>query len=226
MAPPFIHGPLTNNPVVFLSELAFTIVLIMLCLVIYFKTKELFGLTRYKGIDYFRKTFLFLAISYLFKFISTAIMLSTINSGFPMQRSPLVPISLMLVSYFSTMAIIYLFLSFSWKNIKLKYISLFAPVLAALISVFAFISRESLIVVSCQALLLLFAGIFSHAVHKKSKEFSKLFAIYILLSIFWLIGLVQLSPRRFFPPGLNFIAQLISFIILIAIYYKVNKWVK
>ena len=224
MEPQLIFSPLTHSPFVFLSELAFTIALILLCLVIFLKTKELFGLTRYKGIDYFRKTFLFLAISYLFKFISTAIMRSEMN--FQMQRSPLVPVSLMLVSYFSTMAIIYLFLSFSWKNIKLEYINLVAPVLAALISVFAFFSREPLIVVSCQALLLLFAGIFCHAVHKKSKEFSKLFAIYILLSIFWIIGLVELSPRRFFPPELNFIAQLISFIILATIYYKVNKWVK
>ena len=218
--------PFFLNPQIFGIELAFSIIIILLCLVIYFKTKEAFKLTKHKGIDYFRKTFLFLAFAYLFRFVSSILVLSRITLDLRFPRILMGPLSLIFVGYFSTMAIIYLFLSTSWRKLRWKSIRFIVPIVAIIISLAAFLSREPLILISCQAILILFTGILSFKLHKKSTKFSKLFAIYILLFIFWMAGLVPLSSRWFFPRSWILIIHIISFAIFITIFYKVHKWIK
>jgi len=218
--------PFFPNPILFGIELIFSIVIILLCLIIYSKTKEAFKLTKHKGIEYFRKTFLFLAFAYLFRFISSVLMIFSIANGFRLPRFLFGPLSLIFVSYFSTIAIIFLFLSASWKQIKWKYTGFFSHVLAAIIALLAFVSREPVIIISCQAILLLITALFSFSLHKRSKKFSKLFVIYLLLFIFWIFGLAPLSSRRFFPREWILIIHIISFVIFITIFYKVHKWLK
>lgn len=218
--------PFFPNPWIFGIELLFSVVIILLCLIIYFKTKEAFKLTKHKGIEYFRKTFLFLAIAYLLRFISSALVLYGLTNGIIFPRFLFGPVSLIFISYFSTMAIISLFLSTSWKQIKFKHINFFSHSVAAIIALLAFVSREPIIIISCQAVLLLITALFSFSIHKKSKKFSKLFAIYMLLFIFWIFGLAPLSSRRFFPRESILIIHIISFVIFITIFYKVHKWLK
>jgi hypothetical protein len=214
------------GPWVFGVELVFSLIIIFLCLVIYFKTREAFKLTKHKGIDYFRKTFLFLVFAYLSRFISSILIIFGIKNGIRFPRVFFGPLILIFVGYFSTMAIICLFLSTSWKQIKWKHTGFFSHIVAAIVALLAFASREPIILISCQATLLLVTAVLSFKTHIKSKRFSKLFAIYILLFIFWIVGLVPLSSRGFFPREWIFFIHPLSFIIFIIIFYKVHKWLK
>ena len=218
--------PFFPNPILFGFELIFSTFIILLCLIIYFKTKEAFKLTKHRGIEYFRKTFLFLAFAYLFRFISSALMIFSITNGIRFPRFLFGPLSLIFVSYFSTMAIIYLFLSISWKRLNWKGARFIVPIIAVMISLVAFFSREPLIIILIQAVLIVSAAILSFKLHKKSAKFSKLSAIYILLFIFWMIGLAPLSARRPFPHEFVLIIHALSFIIFMIILYKVHKWLK
>ena len=49
------------------SELIYSFVIILCSLMVYFGTKELYELSSYKGIKYFREAFLFFAIAYAFR---------------------------------------------------------------------------------------------------------------------------------------------------------------
>ena len=62
--------------------------------------------------------------------------------------------------------------------------------------------------------------------HKKGKKILPMRAVYLLISIFWLINLFVLGPRRFLPFELKLALQIISVIVFFIIYYKVAKWVK
>ena len=58
-------GPMSYFPVMFSFELVYTVIAVIFCMAIYFKTKESYELTKYEGIKYFRDAFLFLGLSYL-----------------------------------------------------------------------------------------------------------------------------------------------------------------
>ena len=49
------------------SEIIYSFVIIVCSLMIYFATKELYELSKHKGIKYFRLSFLFFAIAYFFR---------------------------------------------------------------------------------------------------------------------------------------------------------------
>jgi len=214
------------NPAFLGVELFVSTIVIVLCLSIYFKTKDMFRLTRHKGIDYFRNTFVFLAGAYFFRFVFLLIMLSKFTLDLHFRGRIFNPLFLVIISYFSTMAIISLFLSISWKKIKIKGIDTLTHVVAVTVAVLAFITREPLIIIISQAILLLVTALLSLRPHKKSKKFSKLFAIYILLFLFWIVGLIPLGSRRLIPCEFNIAGQIIALIVFIIIYYKVSKWIK
>ena len=220
-----IRSPFAN-PWIMGVELAFSAIIIALCLIIYFKTKEAFKLTKHKGISYFRNTFIFLALAYLFRLFPMIFMLSSIATDVRPSRFMMVPFSMVFISFFSTMAIISLFLSTTWRKFGSKYTRLAAPIIALIISILAFLSREPLILISCQATLLLLTAVLSLKFHRRSSKFSKLFTIYILLFLFWILGLIPLSSRRLIPHEYTFAAQIVSFFIFITIFYKVHKWIK
>jgi uncharacterized membrane protein len=47
------------EPTRLVAELVYTIIVVFLCLTIYYKTREIYDLTKYEGVKYFRITFLF-----------------------------------------------------------------------------------------------------------------------------------------------------------------------
>lgn len=143
-----------------------------------------------------------------------------------MQRSFIFPLILVIISYSSTMAIISLFLSVSWKKFEKMQIKILPHIFAILISFVAFISREPLLLIGSQFTLLLLTAVLAFISHKKSKKFSKLFMIYSLLFLFWMIGLMPFSSRMFLPHGLIPLFYIISLFIFVIIVYKVHKKVK
>ena len=56
-------------------ESIYSVILMAICMTIYNRTREYEKLSFHKGIKYFRKTFLFFAISYFFKFVTRLLLL-------------------------------------------------------------------------------------------------------------------------------------------------------
>ncbi len=208
-------------------ELAYTVIVVFLCFLVYYKTKDMYNLTKYKGIGYFRKAFLFFGLAYASRFILHILTFtSRLIFDSYMPRRATFPLMMIVVGYLSTMAIFYLTYSTVWKRINYKHFIIFSNVLAILVSAIAFISRSNILLSLLQLILLAFTIIISIKKHKKGKKKSHARALYLLISTFWLVNLLLVGPRRFVPFEFKVIMQLVSLVIFFVIYYKVKKWVK
>jgi len=207
-------------------EFAYTLIVVLLCFLVYYKTKEFYDLTRYKGIGYFRNAFLFFGLAYASRFL-LHILTFTTRFFFDVfaPRSIVFPLSMVLVGYFSTMAIFYLTYSVIWKKIRYKHFIAFSNITAMIISLVAFISRSNVLLSLLQLLLLVFTVTISFVKHEKAKKKTNIRALYLLIAAFWLINLFLIGPRRA-PFEFKFVLQAISLIVFLLIYYKVSKWIK
>ena len=206
-------------------ELAYTLIVVFLCITIYYKTREIFDLTKHEGIQYFRITFLFFGLAYIFRFISVLLklMVITFDIYFPMYIFKIFP--LVFIGYFSTMAILSLTYSILWKKLHIKHTFLLFNVIAVLISGIAFFSRSSSILTLAQAILLIFTSIIiAYYFFSNSRKISRLYILYILFFLFWIVNLFALSPRKFIPFEIQTVFQIISIVVIGIIYYKVAKW--
>src|SRR4030042_1399496 len=99
------------------TEIIYSFVIIICSLMVYFGTRELYELSSYKGIKYFRQAFLFFAVAYFFrsfiKFVMDYFKISRILDFSPMIFGQF---SLLLFMYFSSMAVFYLIYSLMWKK--------------------------------------------------------------------------------------------------------------
>jgi len=75
----------------FLIELVYSVILTISCLIIYFKTSEIYKLTSHKGIKYFRMTFLFFAASYFLRFFTKMFVLGLIFTGTRLHAGQFIP---------------------------------------------------------------------------------------------------------------------------------------
>jgi hypothetical protein len=206
-------------------ELSYTLIVVFLCFAIYYKTKEIYELTKYEGIKYFRITFIFFGLAFLFRFISVLVMLMEITfdidffSIYVFRIFPLV-----FNGYFSTMAILSLTYSIIWKEFETKHMLIIANVIALLISGIAFFSREPVLLILAQAVLLIFTIIMAIYFYSRSRKISQLFILYVLFFLFWIVNLLALGSRRFIPFEIQTAFQLISIGVIGIIYLKVSKW--
>lgn len=216
-------------PLGFGIELIYTTIILIFCLLVYFKTREIYDLTKHKGIQFFRYAFLFFGLAYasrLFLYIIIAGNIFMFEPFMPPRHMFIMPVSNLIVAYFSTMAILYLTYSTIWKRISSEHFLTFSNIVALFVAVMAFISRSPFIVSLIQLLLLVITIIISIRIYKKDKKKSHIIALYLLISVFWLINLFVLGPIRFLPFEIKVVFQLISIGVFIVIYYKVKKWVK
>jgi hypothetical protein len=218
-----IHELKMIRPMFPISELLLSILIIIFCFVIYFKTRELFNLTKHRGIYYFRIAFLFLGISY---FIRLGFRLFNVFSITSLPSEFMFPIFLVTTGYFSTFAIISLFLSVSWKRFRWSSAKYPIHAMAMLTAVLAFLSKEPLVLIIAQASLLLLTAVFAYLNHKHSKKGSQLFAYYVLLFIFWIVSLAPFSPRHILSHESFFILHLIPIAVFSIIIYKIYKWLR
>ena len=211
-------------------ELAYTLIVVFLCFSIYYKTREIFDLTKHEGIKYFRITFLFFGLAYISRFISVLLKLIivTFDIYFPMYLFGI--FSLVFIGYFSTMAILSLTYSVLLKKIYikhtfLKHTFLLFNIIAILISGIAFFTRSPFILILAQAVLLIFTSIIvAYYIFSNLRKISGLYILYILFFLFWIVNLFTLSPRRFLPFEIQMVFQIISIVLIGIIYYKVAKW--
>lgn len=218
MAPPHLFF----GPLVFGTELAFTVIAVAFCFLIYFKTRESYELTRYVGIRYFRDAFLFFGLSYALRF------LFGMGFAFGLPHAMLVLLLILLLGYFSTIGIFYLIFSAVWKRYRNDMdLLVTGHGVALLMSGISFITRSPLILLYLQYSLLVVAvtlGIFLPG--KTGSVLSQTKILYLLVALLWLLNLPGAGPRRPFPPEMEIFFQAISLIVFVVIYSKVSKWIK
>jgi len=215
------------DPTRLVVELSYTLIIVFLCFTIYYKTKEIYDLTNHEGINYFRLTFIFFGLAYISRFIFVLIKLMGVTFDLDFPRNIFGNFPLVLIGYFSTMAILSLTYSILWKKLQIKHIFLIFNVIALLISGIAFFSRSSFILTLAQAVLLIFTSIIIvYYIISKSGKISRLYMLYILFFLFWIVNLIALGPRRFIPFEIQTVFQIISVVVIGIIYRRVAKWTR
>lgn len=207
------------NPYMIIVELVFLAIVMVLCLLIFFKTREIYELTRKKTIFFFRNTFLFFSVAFLIRFILILFILTDI---LPRERWYHF-IVLMFMAYLSTMAIVSLLFSIIWKRIKFKFIYIIINIVVLFISVLIFFTRSFELLLFTQ--LILFATAIIMAILKFNKK-GGLLTLYILLFLSWIINMYMTNNPRLMEPLFKVPLYLLSIILLGIIYYKVHKWIK
>jgi hypothetical protein len=213
------------EPARLLVELSYTLIVVFLCFRIFYKTKEIYDLTKYEGVKYFRITFLFFGLAFLFRFLSVFVMLVGITFDLDISMYLFRIFPLVFNGYFSTMAILSITYSMIWKELQIKHILIVSNAIAIIISGIAFFSRSNILIIGAQAVLLIFTiiAVYSYSI---SKKISQIFILYVLFILFWILNLLTLGPQRFVPFLIQTIFQIISIAVIGIIYLKVSKWTK
>lgn len=208
------------DPSRFGIELLFSVIVVFLCLFIYYKTKDMYELSKHKGIKYFRVTFLLFGLAYFFRFLTSVIFITTLAFDFFIPKSYYAPLVMIPVGYVSTLALFYLIYGVFYKKIKYSTFIVFSNIVSVLVALISFLSHSPFILLAVQLPLILFF-VFFMLTKKKGPR-----TLYILISIFWLLSLLMLGPKRNMPIEVILVLELISVLIFILIYKKVSKWVK
>ncbi len=212
------------DPVLFTAELLFTVAAVIFCFAIYYKTRESYELTKYEGIKYFRDAFLFFGLSYVTRFLFSLLLLSRVAFDIILLQNIFVPLFILPLGYFSTIAISYLIFSLIWKRYKNKYLIVFGHGVAVLLPLVSFLTRSHAILLVLQSLLLVTAVILALLMHKEGKKVTQVRILYFLVLALWLINLWMIGPRRLFTVKIS--SQVISLIVFVTLYQKIAKWVK
>lgn len=208
-------------------ELVYSFVIIVCSLMIYYSTREVYELSSYKGIKYFRRAFMFFALAYFFRYF-IIFFLALFDIRDIMEFSPIYVgwISLFIFLYFSSMAVFYLLYSVMWKKWnhsrqKVYFFNLLALVIA-LIGAFV---RGIGVPILLNMILLIFVSFTLFVAYKDSKNKQKgkgLFIIYLLLFVFWILNVIDILIPRFLEIY-RLAIYLVSIFLFMTILYKVLK---
>lgn len=207
------------------TEVLYSFIIIVISLVIYFSTKEIYELTNHKGIKYFRLAFLFFAISYFSRsFIKLILLNLDIRGAINIMNISIGQLSSFIFLYASAMSVLYILLSVlskKWKNSQ--KIELIFHLVSILISAIIITLRNATYVLIIHLILLTFLTLATFIVHTESrKKKNSLYATYILLFLFWTINIIDLLTSTIFA-NLQLIIYIASTTIFITIFYKVMK---
>jgi hypothetical protein len=209
---------------IFLSEFAFTVIAAAFCFLIYFRTRESYELTRYRGIKYFRDAFLFFGLSYIMRFI-TGLMFFYRNFNIPLARELFGPLTMLPLSYFSTIGIFYLLFSVVWKKFDNGFMISFGHFVALLLAIASFLTRSSEILLLTQCAMLALAVIIVMA-SASGKRLTKSKTLYSITALLWLINLLIIDPGHPLHPAIRDLFQVMSIIVFAVVYIRLSKWLK
>jgi len=207
------------------TEIIYSLVIIVCSLMIYFGTKELYSLTKHKGIKYFRLSFLFFALAYFFRSFIKIILLYFNKQEIRTILPTFGNITLLIFVYFSVMAIFYLMYSVMHKKWEKQSTIYLFHIIAIIISIIMTLSGFPIqLYLILNLALLLFIGfiIYTSYHQSKKKKSINLYIIYILLSIFWILNILDILIPNFFQTFQLFI-YIASIITFLTILYKVLK---
>lgn len=165
-------------------EILFSIIIVISCLIIYFRTKELYELTLHKGIKYFRFAFLFFAFGFIIK------LLFPIIRVFEYQPFMFRGYIEFLMMFTGTMALLCLLYSVIWKRVKSEKSHLYFLIILSLgFSIMTSLARIRFYVMVFQVLVLLSIIVISYANFRKEDKKSlhaSLYVLYSMISVAWL----------------------------------------
>lgn len=211
----------------FFIELIYSIAVMVSCLVVYFKTREIYKLTSHKGIKYFRMTFLFLAITFFLRFFSKMLLLGLILTGTRFHPGEFIQLSSLLLLYSGFMTTFYLMYGLSWKRFG-KFLpestDIFHVFAISLSSIILFLHLPVVFILAIVFLLLYmsFVGYMDYVKPKKKKGFPQFYLIYFMLVLFSMLNIVDILIPNFFRMA-QFLIYVFSISILLVILYKVFK---
>lgn len=200
------------------TEILYSFIIILCSLMIYFGTKEIYELSKHKGIKYFRISFLFFAIAYFFRSFIKIILLSFNMREIRQIEQVFGNVTLFLFVYFSSIAILYLLYSVSYKKwnknkaIQINLIGITLSIISIILR-----SPETLITINILLLMLIIISI-----SLSSKKKNKLHIIYILISIFWTLNTLDILIPNILDK-FSILFYLSSSLIFLIMLYKVLK---
>jgi len=204
------------------TELIYSFVIILCSLLIYYSTKEIYKLSSYKGLKYFREAFFFFALVYFFKsFIRFFIFFLGRKEIFEIASS-LGNLSLFIFIYASSIAVFYLVYSVMYK--KWNHEKTIIPTLhitAVIIALISMITRSSRIILGIEIILFISLTIITFISHKNTKKPNNLRFIYLLILIFFFLNIIDLITPNF--RAFQIFIYLFSIAIFIGILYKVLR---
>jgi hypothetical protein len=221
-------GRMMFDPTRFGIEIVFSLLIIAICILIYFKTKEIYDLSKHKGIRFFRNTFLFFSLAYLFRILFLSIHFSGIFWEFHNMRT-IRFIPLTIVGLFSSLAIVSLTLSIIWKKNSSKTIEYLMYVLVAIITIGSILYKSPFTILFLELILFIFAITISMVglwQKKKKNHLPNLIFIYALLFLSWLVSIFTIATPNMATFGAPTISYIISIAIFIIIFLKVRRWTK
>ncbi len=214
----------------FSTEIVYSFIIIVCSLMIYYGTKELYELSSYKGLKFFRQAFLFFALAYFFRsFIKLILFYFNVQGIFSISKKLLNPlvsqITLVLFMYFSTMAIFYLLYSVIHKKWNYEHRIYLFHIIAVVLAIFSVVSRNPFSYLGLNLLLLSFVLFVVYISYKNSKKKTKghnLYAIYVLLLFFWILNIIDILIPTFFQ-NFQLVIYLASSGIFLLMLYKVLR---
>lgn len=215
------------DPVRIWVESVYALIILILCFLVFLKTREIFELTKHKGIQFFRYAFLFFGLAYASRFVLYMIIISN-NIVCEMCRygRQLLPLTSLVVAYFSTMAILSLVYSIIWRKMKVENFLIWSNIISLFVAVIAFSFRSPAVLSIVQLLFLVAASFIIIRTHKKDQGRLNTRALYLLIFAFWLLNLFILEPRRVIPFEIRVVFQVVSVAVFALIFYKVAKWTR
>lgn len=219
---PLMPGPQLNY-FHMLADLAYTLLVLVLCFAVYYRTRESYALTKHSGIKYFRDAFILFGVANLLRFLLGITFFSRIIFDFFMPHGALMPFSIFIMGYCSTMAIFFLLMGSFWKKASQNGI-LAIHATAIILSLIAFFTRSSLVLIQLQAILIVIAALALWM--QKHEKINDLKVTYFAVFILWLFNLWMLEPgpSPFFE--IKLFVEILSLIALAIIHYKISKWFK
>lgn len=223
MAGPAIHSLIQGIGI----ELIYSFVIIIASLMIYYSTKEMYELSAYKGIKYFRISFLLFGIAYFFRsFIKLILVYFGASRIIDVNLRFVGSATLFIFMFFGSLAVFYLVFSLMCKKWNAKsglLLSVFYT-LSIILSFVIITTRELEIFIVVSIIILAIAIFGLYITHKQSKEKKKksnMHIIYTLLFIFWILNIIEVLIN--FSYIYQIIIYLASLGIFLVILYKVLK---
>ncbi len=208
--------PLQPN---FGTEIIYSIVVLTICLMIYFEVNKFFKLTEYKGISYFQNTFLFFAIAYFFRFLAKPV----VRSLFSIRMYFFNTIILLVFIYASCVAVFYLVYSLVWKKFGVVNGEILIHLIAVVIALIVLLTGNVLFFIVVNIVLLIYALVVVF-LERKNKKF-KMYFIYLLLVIFSILNIIDILVPNFIF-GLQLWIYIFSIVVFLILLYKVLKEIK
>jgi len=204
-----------------LLEMALTLIVIIICLLIYFRTKDLYELSLHKGIKYFRFAFLFFAFAFALRFIFPITMFLFNERLFRSYTG-------FLMTFVGMMAILCILYSLLWKKLDSKNNFYIIISIAIIISFITTILRVGFLILSFQIILFILIVIISYWDSFKSRKRKKYFKLSFLYTLLFFAWFFDITSHFAFMFSLNtkLTFNIISICLFLIIYYKVYQKTK